>query len=117
MMRSGGVGVTTTALSWPIDVRMVTHERARQRGRRLPSASGLTVGRRIGGFAVAAAGLPLAASDIPGSGLIMIFTLPAAVAPPAPPASAAVGEDLTAHPAITSCVDVWRAVSRRGAAP
>jgi two-component system, OmpR family, sensor histidine kinase KdpD len=52
MMRSRGVGATTTALSGPIDVHMVTHhERARQGGRRLQSASGLTVGRRIGGFA------------------------------------------------------------------
>jgi hypothetical protein len=92
MMRSRGVGVTTTALSGPIDVHMATHERAHQGGRRLPPASGLTVGRRIGGFAVAAA-------------------------PPAPPASATVGEDLTAHPAVTSCVEAWRAASRRGAAP
>jgi two-component system, OmpR family, sensor histidine kinase KdpD len=57
---SRGVGVTTTALSGPIDVHMVTHEKARQGRRRVPPAGGLTVGRRIGGFAVAAAGLPLA---------------------------------------------------------
>jgi hypothetical protein len=96
---------------------MVTHQRACQGGRRLPPASGLTVGRRIGGFAVAAAGVPLAANDTPGGGLTMIFTLPAAAAPPAPLAPAAVAEDLTAHPAITSRVDAWRAASRRRAAP
>jgi two-component system, OmpR family, sensor histidine kinase KdpD len=56
---SRGVGVTTTALSGPIDVHMVTHEKARQ-GRRHPQpAAGLTVRRRIAGFAIAAAGLPL----------------------------------------------------------
>ena len=117
MMRSWGVGVTTTALSGPIDVHMVTHERARQEGCRLPSVCGLTVGRRIGGLAVAAAGMPLAANDTPGGGLTMILTLPAAAAPSAPMAPAAVAEDLTAHPAITSRVDAWRAASRRGAAP
>jgi two-component system sensor histidine kinase KdpD len=56
---SRGVGVTTTALSGPIDVHMVTHERARQGSRRLRPAGSLTVRRRIAGFAVAAAGLPL----------------------------------------------------------
>jgi hypothetical protein len=116
MMRSRGVGVTTTALSGPIDVHMVTRERARQGGR-LPLAIGLTVGHRSGGFAVAAAGLPLAPSGTPGGGLIVIFTLSAAAAPPAPLVPAAVAEGLAAHPAITSCVDAWRAASRRGAVP
>ena len=55
-----GVGMTTTALSGPIDVHMVTHEQARQGRRHLPPAGGLTARRRIAGFAVAAAGLPLA---------------------------------------------------------
>ena len=55
-----GVGITTTALSGPIDVHMVTHERARQGHRRLPAPGGLTIGRQIAGLAVAAAGLPLA---------------------------------------------------------
>ena len=55
MMCSRGAGVTTTALSGPIGMHMVTHERARRGGRRLPPASGPTVGPRIGGFAVAAA--------------------------------------------------------------
>ena len=54
-----GVGVTTTALSGPIDVHMVTHEQARQGRRHLPPG-GVTARRRIAGFAVAAAGLPLA---------------------------------------------------------
>ena len=53
MIRSRGAGVTTTALSGPIGMHMVTHERARRGGRRLPPASGPTVGPRIGGFAVA----------------------------------------------------------------
>jgi hypothetical protein len=75
------------------------------------------VGHRIGGVAVAAAGMPLAANDTPGGGLTMILTLPAAEAPPAPPAPAAAAEDLTTHPAITSRVDAWRAASRRRAAP
>jgi two-component system, OmpR family, sensor histidine kinase KdpD len=55
-----GVGMTTTALSGPIDVHMVTHEHARQGRRHLPPAGDLTIRRRIAGFAVAAAGLPLA---------------------------------------------------------
>jgi two-component system, OmpR family, sensor histidine kinase KdpD len=55
MIRPRGVGVTTTALPGPIDAHMVTHERASQGGRRLPPTSGLTVGRRTGGFTVAAA--------------------------------------------------------------
>jgi two-component system, OmpR family, sensor histidine kinase KdpD len=57
---SRGVGVTTTALSGPIDVHLVTHEKARQGRRRVPPVGGLTIRRRIGGFALAAAGLPLA---------------------------------------------------------
>jgi two-component system sensor histidine kinase KdpD len=57
---SHGVAVTTTALSGPIDVHMVTHERARKGRHHPPPAGGLTVRRRIAGFAFAAAGLPLA---------------------------------------------------------
>ena len=57
---SRGVGMTTTALSGPIDVHMVTHEHAQQ-GRHRPAAPGdLSLRRRLAGFAVAAAGLPLA---------------------------------------------------------
>ena len=52
--------MTTTALSGPIDVHMVTHEQARQGRRHLPPADGLTMRRRLAGFTVAAAGLPLA---------------------------------------------------------
>jgi two-component system sensor histidine kinase KdpD len=55
---SAGVGVTTTALSGSIDVHLVTHERAAQgRRRRLPAA--LSARRRIAGFVVTLAGLPL----------------------------------------------------------
>lgn len=56
---SRGVGVTTTALSGPIDVHMVTHEKVSQ-GRRGPvRAPGLTRIRKIAGFAMAIAGMPL----------------------------------------------------------
>jgi two-component system sensor histidine kinase KdpD len=54
-----GIGVTTTALSGSIDVHMVTHAQARQGIRRPTRASGLSLGRRLGAFAVSAAGLPL----------------------------------------------------------
>jgi len=61
---SRGVGMTTTALSGPIDVHLVTHEHAQQ-GRRRPVAAGdLTLRRRLAGFAVAAAGLPLATAAL-----------------------------------------------------
>jgi two-component system sensor histidine kinase KdpD len=52
--------MTTTALSGPIDVHLVTHEQAQQGRRRRRPPGGLTIRRRAGGFAVAAAGLPLA---------------------------------------------------------
>ncbi|WP_327588420.1 DUF4118 domain-containing protein [Nonomuraea sp. NBC_00507] len=57
---SRGVGVETTALSGPIDVHLVTHEEAKQ-GRRRPerSRAALTRKRRLIGWAVAAAGMPL----------------------------------------------------------
>jgi two-component system sensor histidine kinase KdpD len=54
-----GVGVTTTALSGPIDVHMVTHEKASQGRRRTSSPGGLTRRRRLAGFWLAAVGLPL----------------------------------------------------------
>src|SRR5262249_42987585 len=59
-MLSPGVGVTTTELSGPIDVHMVTHEQV-SRGRRLAlrTAGALTPGRRIAGLALAVVGLPL----------------------------------------------------------
>jgi two-component system sensor histidine kinase KdpD len=55
-----GVGVTTTALSGSIDVHLVTHEQARRGRRRPPAPAGaLAAHRRLAGFALAAAGLPL----------------------------------------------------------
>jgi two-component system sensor histidine kinase KdpD len=59
-MLSRGVGMTTTALSGPIDVHLVTHEHAQKGPRRRPASGALTARRRLAGFAVAAAGLPLA---------------------------------------------------------
>ncbi|MEU4421481.1 DUF4118 domain-containing protein [Actinoplanes sp. NPDC024001] len=56
---SAGVGTATTMLSGSIDVHLVSHERA-GRGRRtdrVPAA--LSRGRRIAGFGLALAGLPL----------------------------------------------------------
>jgi two-component system sensor histidine kinase KdpD len=57
---SRGVGVETTALSGPIDVHLVTHEEAKK-GRRRPerSRAALTRKRRLTGWAVAVAGMPL----------------------------------------------------------
>jgi two-component system, OmpR family, sensor histidine kinase KdpD len=55
-----GVGVTTTAESGPIDVHLVTHEETKRGIARRPVLTrGLTGRRRIAGFLVAAAGLPL----------------------------------------------------------
>jgi two-component system sensor histidine kinase KdpD len=55
-----GVGTTTAAGSGPIDVHLVTHERVR-RGRGTPGrlGSALSLPRRLSGFGLAAAGLPL----------------------------------------------------------
>ncbi|MGW0195665.1 DUF4118 domain-containing protein [Nonomuraea sp. NPDC003201] len=57
---SRGVGVETTALSGSIDVHMITHEEAKQ-GRRRPerSRAALTRKRRLTGWALAVAGMPL----------------------------------------------------------
>ncbi|MFI7641536.1 potassium-transporting ATPase subunit KdpA [Nonomuraea sp. NPDC049400] len=57
---SRGVGVETTTLSGPIDVHLVTHEEAKK-GRRRPERSRavLTRKRRLTGWAVAVAGMPL----------------------------------------------------------
>ncbi|MGF7238904.1 MAG: DUF4118 domain-containing protein [Frankia sp.] len=58
-MLSPGIGVTTTKLSGPIDVHMITHEHV-GRGLRLPRPSrGLTVRRRLLGGLTALAVLPL----------------------------------------------------------
>ncbi|SCF28687.1 osmosensitive K+ channel signal transduction histidine kinase [Micromonospora matsumotoense] len=55
---SRGVGVTTTALSGPIDVHLVTHPEA-GRGRRAPAVpAALSRRRRLLGFAFAGLGLP-----------------------------------------------------------
>src|SRR5215813_10762631 len=56
---SPGVGLTTAAMSGPIDVHLVTHgEVGRGRGVKSPR-SALPVHRQIAGFALAIAGLPL----------------------------------------------------------
>ena len=55
---SRGVGVSTTALSGPIDVHMVTHEGARG-GRRTERLQALTRRRRMAGFLLAVVGMPL----------------------------------------------------------
>ncbi|BCJ76056.1 sensor histidine kinase [Catellatospora sp. IY07-71] len=60
-MLSPGVGTTTAALSGSIDVHLVAHERTR-RGRLSglrPRSSALSPVRRLAGFALAVAGLPL----------------------------------------------------------
>lgn len=54
-----GIGVTTTARSGSIDVHMVTHDQARRGIARPGREQGLPVGRRVGGFLLALAGLPL----------------------------------------------------------
>ncbi|GAA0709047.1 sensor histidine kinase KdpD [Dactylosporangium roseum] len=55
-----GVGVTTTAESGSIDVHLVSHEQARRGRLRLGQGeSGLTLRRRLLGFALALAGLPV----------------------------------------------------------
>jgi two-component system sensor histidine kinase KdpD len=55
-----GVGVTTTAMSGPIDVHLVTHEQIGQ-GRRpvLGNTTSLSWRRKLTGFGLAALGLPL----------------------------------------------------------
>ncbi|MGW4801549.1 DUF4118 domain-containing protein, partial [Nonomuraea sp. NPDC004297] len=57
---SRGVGVETTARSGSIDVHMITHEEAKK-GRRRPARSraALTRSRRLAGWALAVAGMPL----------------------------------------------------------
>ncbi|WP_030442445.1 sensor histidine kinase [Actinoplanes subtropicus] len=55
---SAGVGVTTTALSGPIDVHLVTHERAGQGRRRSRLPAALSRTRRLTGFALVLLGLP-----------------------------------------------------------
>ena len=56
---SQGVGVTTTALSGPIDVHLVTHEEIGRAGRSRRAPGAISWRRRLAGFALAAALLPL----------------------------------------------------------
>ncbi|MFC5826464.1 ATP-binding protein [Nonomuraea insulae] len=57
---SRGVGVETTARSGSIDVHMITHEEAKKgRGRPGRSRAALTRTRRLSGWALAVAGMPL----------------------------------------------------------
>ncbi|WP_035856864.1 ATP-binding protein [Cryptosporangium arvum] len=56
---SEGIGSRVTARSGPIDVHMVTHSEAAGRGRLPTLTGGLTTRRRLLGFGLAAAGLPL----------------------------------------------------------
>ena len=54
-----GVGVTTTAESGTIDVHLVSHEEVRRGRARFVFTRGLTLRRRLTGFAAAALGMPL----------------------------------------------------------
>jgi two-component system, OmpR family, sensor histidine kinase KdpD len=59
LLTGAGIGATVTRLSGDIDVHMVTHERAAH-GRRLPALGGaLSVRRRLSGWLIAVALLPL----------------------------------------------------------
>ncbi|MBO4208753.1 sensor histidine kinase [Micromonospora echinofusca] len=55
---SRGVGVTTTALSGPIDVHLVTHPEAGRGRRGSPVPAALSRRRRLLGFALAGLGMP-----------------------------------------------------------
>ncbi|MEU8191959.1 sensor histidine kinase, partial [Micromonospora carbonacea] len=55
---SRGVGVTTTALSGPIDVHLVTHPEAGRGRRAAATPAALSRRRRLLGFALAALGMP-----------------------------------------------------------
>ncbi|NUR87041.1 MAG: sensor histidine kinase KdpD [Nonomuraea sp.] len=56
---SRGVGMTTTALSGPIDVHLVTHDQVAGAVRSRRSRAALTRARLVWGWALALAGLPL----------------------------------------------------------
>lgn len=56
---SRGVGVTTTALSGPIDVHMVTHEQVSKGRRPVRSPAALTFRRRAWGWGLALVAVPL----------------------------------------------------------
>ncbi|MEW9531632.1 DUF4118 domain-containing protein [Microbispora sp. NPDC049125] len=68
-----GVGVTATALSGPIDVHLVTHERVTKGRGSPPSRAALTRGRRIAGWVMAVLGVPaLAAALVPLRGTLAL---------------------------------------------
>jgi len=56
---SRGVGVTTTAMSGPIDVHLVTHEAIGRGRREFAARTALSTRRRLAGFALAIVGLPV----------------------------------------------------------
>jgi two-component system sensor histidine kinase KdpD len=56
---SPGVGVTTTALSGPIDVHLVTHEQVGRGRIRMGTGPALSRRRRLAGFGLAMLGMPL----------------------------------------------------------
>jgi two-component system sensor histidine kinase KdpD len=77
---SRGVGVTTAALSGPIDVHLVTHEQVGRGRRPLSLTSALSRRRRLTGFGLAVFGLPLltyllrlAADDLSLTSDILLF--------------------------------------------
>ncbi|MCG5216580.1 DUF4118 domain-containing protein [Streptosporangium soli] len=59
-----GVGVTTTLRSGPIDVHMITHEQVSRGSRLGTSRAALTRTRRISGWVLALAGMPLLAAAL-----------------------------------------------------
>ncbi|MFD6951362.1 histidine kinase [Nocardiopsis sp. TSRI0078] len=75
-----GVGVTTTAVSGPIDVHLVTHEEANRRPRR-PGPGAVSRRRRTAGYALVAAALALLAfgtgvprgEDYLSNGILLVF--------------------------------------------
>ncbi|MDP9795997.1 two-component system sensor histidine kinase KdpD [Catenuloplanes nepalensis] len=61
---SPGVGVTTTARSGSIDVHLVTHERAGHGRAAFDGSTALSRRRRIAGFVLAIAGMPLLTAGV-----------------------------------------------------
>ncbi|MGP3921166.1 ATP-binding protein [Nonomuraea sp. 10N515B] len=74
---SRGVSVETTALSGPIDVHLVTHERARPPRQHAGSPAALTRSRRVAGWVLALAGLPVLTASL--YGLRDVLTLPSQI--------------------------------------
>ncbi|MEV6031098.1 DUF4118 domain-containing protein [Nonomuraea sp. NPDC052116] len=71
-----GVGVTTTALSGPIDVHMVTHEATRTGRGRARSSAALTRRRRLSGWGLALLGPPLLTAALQPLGLSLPSEIP-----------------------------------------